>query len=84
MYRIAKITDVFGFDKTDDASIRRIGRIVDIDESAILSGHSAYIVYESHDTYFMTSTVKKVNMTEKMIVVETQNSKYYFERCKPC
>lgn len=80
MYRIAKITDVFGFDKTDDASIRRIGRVVDIDESAILSGHSAYIVYESHDTYFMTSTVKKVNVTEKMIVVETQNSKYFFER----
>ena len=80
MYRIAKITDVFGFHKTDDASIRRIGCIVDIDESAILSGHSAYIVYGSHDTYFMTSTVKKVNVTEKMIVVETQNSKYYFER----
>ena len=80
MYRITKITDVFGFDKTDDASIRRIGRIVDIDESAILSGHSAYIVYENHDTYFMTSTVKKVNVTEKMIVVETQNSKYFFER----
>lgn len=80
MYRIAKITDVFGFDKTDDASIRRIGRVVDIDESAILSGHSTYIVYESHDTYFMTSIVKNVNMTEKMIVVETQNSKYFFER----
>jgi len=80
MYRIAKITDVFGFHKTDDASIRRIGRIVDIDESAILLGHSAYIVYGSHDTYFMTSTVKKVNVTEEMVIVETQNSKYYFER----
>ena len=80
MYRIAKITDVFGFHKTDDASIKRIGRMVDIDESAILLGHSAFIVYENHDTYFMTSIVKNVNVTEKMIIVETQNSKYYFER----
>ena len=92
VYRISSIKfngagSKYGEEKTDEYSLKRIGRTVDITNSLLSVGACGYIPYikdvDGTDigwNAMITSYITKLNEQENKIIVETQNSIYEFER----
>ena len=78
-YRIDRITDLKGKDKTDEKALGRIGRVMDINPSYINIDRSLYMVCVKPNVLksLITSYVKKVKTTDKEIIITTENSIYH-------
>ena len=82
LYRIAKITDLKGDDKTDDKALGRIDRLMDINPENININRSLYMVCVKPNVLksLITSYVKKVKTTNDELVITTENSIYHLVR----
>jgi len=79
LYKIIKITDLNGKDKTTEDYINRVGRIVYLDKDFILEGFSIVMISpEPRKTKsILTSHVTKVINAEDGIIIYTENSIYF-------
>lgn len=87
IYIITKITDLNGNDRTDGRYPLRIGRrfAFGLGEPSLNMVMAICYRPRRNDNYagtLRTSEVKKIQHTEKGMIVTTQNSIYYFEEEK--
>ena len=84
LYKIKKITDTNGKEKTDYNSKNRIGRIFVIDPELIIIDTSAFVecIYPSWFKSIYTSYVKSILVYPDFtyFAMTTENSVYLFER----
>ena len=78
-YKIVRITDLRGKDKTDEKAQGRIGRVMDINPENINIDRSLYMVCVKPNVLksLITSYVKKVKTTDKELIITTENSIYH-------
>lgn len=91
-YKITKITFAWtNKDRFDKDSLKRIGRIVDINTDEIIIGKNAMIRYisdadgsEMRWKALRTSVVKDVigKTGDEIVIVSTENSNYEFTICE--
>lgn len=85
-YKLYKVEDKNGDDKTDEASLNRIGRIFDFTIEDLLSSENRSVclecVYPSFLKSLITSHVVAVesDKTSDTVKLHTENSVYYFKR----
>lgn len=85
LYKITKITDIDGKEKSDYDSKNRMGRIYLIDPELVRTDTSAFIecIYPSWFKSVITSHVKSMILIHPdftLFVITTENSIYTFER----
>ena len=84
LYKITKITDIDGKEKSDYDSKNRMGRIYLIDPELVRTDTSAFIecIYPSWFKSVITSHVKSILIHPyfTLFVITTENSIYTFER----
>ena len=78
LYKLVKITDLDGKDKTDAKAVNRLGRIFDIDADKIELNKRLYIecVEPSLVKSIITSWVKHVTRADDGLIITTENSMY--------
>ncbi len=81
LYRLVKITDLNGVDKTQEDAVNRIGRILDIDADKIEIDKRLYMecVEPSVLKSIITSWVKHVTRTDDGLIITTENSMYFMK-----
>ena len=85
-YKLYKVEDKNGNDKTDEASLNRIGRIFDFTIEDLLSSENRRVylecVYPSFLKSLITSHVTAVesDKSSSTVKLHTENSVYYFKR----
>ena len=81
-YRLYKVGDKNGKDKTDKASLNRIGRVFDFTVDYLLSAENSSVylecVYPSFLKSLVTSHVVAVESNKEIVKLYTENSIYYF------
>lgn len=79
LYKIYMITDSDGNVKTDEASLRRTGRIVDINKKDIEFGKPLYMQHVDPKSNKVTITSYVTNVVEANdgMIVWTENSMYF-------
>lgn len=79
LYKIIKITDLDGKDKTTEDYINRVGRIIYLDKDFILEGFSIVMISPEPRLHksILTSHVTKVINAEDGIIIYTENSIYF-------
>ena len=84
LYKITKITDIDGKEKSDYDSKNRMGRIYLIDPELVQTNTSAFIecIHPSWFKSVITSHVKSILIYTDfaLFVITTENSIYTFER----
>ena len=79
LYKLVKITDLQGVDKTDAIVVNRLGRIFDIDADKIELNKRLYIecVEPSLVKSIITSCVKHVTRADDGLIITTEHSMYF-------
>ncbi len=79
LYKLVKITDLDGKDKTDDEVVARIGRIIDLDIKDIKIDNRLYMTCTDPGWYksIITSFVKGVAQADDGLIITTEHSIYF-------
>lgn len=79
LYKLVMITDLNGHEKTDDASVNRVGRIFDIELKDISINERLFMtcVQPNYMKSVITSYVKEATRANDGIIVTTENSMYF-------
>ena len=79
LYRLMKVTDLNGKDKTDEKSAARVGRIIDLDVADVKVGRFCFMecVVPGWDKSVITSNVQECIEAEDGMIIKTENSYYY-------
>ena len=79
LYRLMKVTDLNGKDKTDEKSAARVGRIVDFDIKDVKVGKYCFMecIVPGWDKSIITSNVQECIEAEDGMIIKTENSYYY-------
>ena len=79
LYKLVKITDLQGVDKTDAEIVNRLGRILDIDADKIELNKKLYMecVEPSVLKSIITSFVKNVTQADDGLIITIEHSIYF-------
>jgi hypothetical protein len=79
LYKLVKITDLDGKDKTDAKAVNRLGRIFDIDADKIEINKRLHMecVEPSVLKSLLTSWIKNVTRADDGLIITTENSIYF-------
>lgn len=82
LYKLKRITDLNGENKTDEQSVNRLNRVFDIREDGIFCGHCLFMkcVEPSYEKSLYTSRVRGTTITDSELIITTENSIYYLEK----
>ena len=80
-YKIVAIKDLWMHNKKDEASVNRLGRIIDMSESVIEEGERGLLVcvYPGAAKSLRTSNVMNVVEQGFRLIIYTEHSVYYLE-----
>jgi len=78
-YKLVKITDLNGNDKTDNGSLGRIGRIFGMTKEEVVIGKQLFMTcdYPGYEKSVVTSIVTDLIVADDGLIIKTEHSYYY-------